>query len=84
MTKEDYIWVASKIQQTLEKSPYVLDFADYDNFDKPVLSYDKFIIYVVNEDKIVLGIQPGLETEKKNKLIEVMNKIVSQVEIKYL
>lgn len=83
--KQDLTWVAIKLKQLLDTSPYIFDYSEYVSNDKnPTLVYKDFLISVDGEDKITLGVQPTLNRENKDKLVDKLEMMVDKVNVKHL
>lgn len=83
--KQDLTWVATKLKQLLDTSPYIFDYSEYvSNDDKPTLVYKDFLISVDGEDRITLGVQPTLNRENKDKLVDKLEMMVDKVNVKHL
>lgn len=80
----DLVWVASKIRQFLQSSPYIFDFADYESFPRPIIAFREFIISVESENSITLGIQPGMSNVNVNELKEKLGYMVDEINLRYL
>lgn len=82
---KDLTWVAIKLKQLLDKSPYIFDFSEYvSNSKNPTLVYKDFLISIDDEDKITLGVQPTLSRENRNDLVGKLEMMIDRVNVKHL
>jgi len=85
---KDLTWVATKIKQLLDKSPYVDDYLEYipnDFRSSIILIYRDFLISINKENEITLGVQPTMNDKyKRNDLIEKLEMMVDKVNVKHL
>lgn len=76
---ENLHWVADKIKQHLDNGPFILEFGEYNYFDMPVFVYKSFVILINNENSITVGIQPTMDNERRELLINSLKMIVDEV-----
>ena len=83
---KDLTWVAIKIKQLLDRSPYIFDFSDYiSNERNPAIIYKDFIVSIDDENEITLGIQPTMnDRNRRNELVEKLEMMVDKVNVKHL
>lgn len=82
---KDFTWVAIKLKQLLDTSPYVFEYSDYISDKRnPALVYKNFIILIDEEDTITLGVQPTFDKKDKDELVGKLEMMVDKVNVKHL